>query len=174
MQTYYSFTQFFANVCTSHPSIKLFTMDDIRTVDTRKQTLFPLANLLVNNVTIDSGLMTYNVTLMVMDRVVEITDQSEGPYNTITKDYKGYNNILDVHNSTLYTINDIISYIYRNPQSFEYNVTTSALVTPFEERFSNLLAGWAADINVTVGNPQPMCAIEISDSQATGNQNACS
>jgi hypothetical protein len=54
-------------------------MDDIRTVDTRKQTLFPLANLLVNNVTIDSGLMTYNVTLMVMDRVVEITDQSEGP-----------------------------------------------------------------------------------------------
>jgi hypothetical protein len=173
MQTYYSFTQFFANVCNGHPSVKLFTMDDIRTIDTRKQTLFPLANLIINNVTIDSGLMTYNVSLLVMDRVVEVTDQSEGHFNEITKDYKGFTNVIDVHNSTLYTINDIISYIYRNPQALDYNVTTSALVTPFEERFSNLLAGWAADINVTVGNIQPMCAITISDSQAEGNQDAC-
>jgi hypothetical protein len=73
----------------------------------------------------------------------------------------------------LLTINDILSYVYRNPQALDYNITTSALVTPFEERFSNLLAGWAADLNVTVGNVQPMCVIDINDSQATGNQNAC-
>jgi len=73
----------------------------------------------------------------------------------------------------LLTLNDIISYIYRNPQALDYNVTTSALVTPFEERFSNLLAGWAADINITVGNPQPMCVISLDANQAAGGENAC-
>lgn len=173
MQTYYTFTQFFNNVCTAHPNVTTFTLDDIRSIDTDKTTLFPLANLIVNNVTIDSGLMTYNITLMAMDRVVEVADLSSGNFNAIVKDFKGYSNIVDVHNSTLLTINDILSYVYRNPQALDYNITTSALVTPFEERFSNLIAGWAADLNVTVGNVQPMCVIDINNSQATGNQNAC-
>lgn len=167
MQSYYSLTQFIANVCQAHPNITTFSMDDIRNIDTEKQTLFPLANLIVNNVTIDSGLMTYNVTLMVMDRVMEIKN-SEGPYNDFNYNFRGIDNLVDVHNSTLMALNDIISYVYRNPGAMDYNVTTSALVTPFEERFSNLLAGWAADINITVGNTQPICIIDLSSAQASG------
>jgi hypothetical protein len=173
MQTYYSFVQFFNNVCSAHPSVTTFSNDDIRNIDTEKQTLFPLANLIVNNVTIDYGLMTYNVTLMVMDRVEVVQEDSIGPYNILDYNYRGQSNLLDVHNSTLLTINDIISYIYRNPQALDYNVTTAALITPFEERFSNLLAGWAADINVTVGNPQPMCVISLDTNLAKGGENAC-
>jgi len=108
MQTYYSFTNFFNNVCAVHPNIETFSMDDIRTIDTFKQTLFPLANLMVNNVNIDSGVMTYNVTFMVMDRVADIIPDSVGPVNTKTYDYKGITNIVDVHNSCLLTINDAI------------------------------------------------------------------
>jgi len=46
MQTYYSFVQFINNVCSAHPSVTTFSMDDIRNIDTEKQTLFPLANLM--------------------------------------------------------------------------------------------------------------------------------
>jgi len=173
MQTFYSFSQFFDNVCSAHPNITTFRMDDIREIDTTKQTLFPLANLIVNNITIDSGLMTYNVTLMVMDRVVEIDYNSTGSFNDLTYDYRMTSNIFDVHNTSLLTINDIISYIYRNPDALDYNVTTSTLVTPFEERFANLVAGMAADINITVGNPQPMCVINLSANQALGGEDAC-
>ena len=173
MQTYYSFTQFFDNVCSAHPNITTFMMDDIRTIDTTKATLFPLANLIVNNITIDSGLMTYNVTLMVMDRVVEIDYDSTGPFNSLEYGYRMTSNIFDVHNTSLSTINDIISYIYRNPDAMDYNVTTSALVTPFEERFSNLVGGMAADMNITVGNTQPMCVINLSSNQAVGGEDAC-
>jgi hypothetical protein len=60
MQTYYSFTQFFANVCAAHPNITTFTMDDIRTIDTSKQTLFPLANLIVNNASTDLSQLIIN------------------------------------------------------------------------------------------------------------------
>jgi hypothetical protein len=173
MQTFYSFTQFFANVCNAHPNITTFDMSDIRTLDTEKQTLFPYANLIVNNVAIDSGIMTYNVTFMVMDRVVEVEDVSVGKFNTIEKDYRGYSNVSDVWNTSLLTINDVVSYIYRNPSSYQYNVIGSSLATPFEERFQNLLAGWAIDMNIAVGNPNDMCVINLSDILAAGNDPTC-
>jgi hypothetical protein len=173
MQTYYSFTQFFANVCNAHPNITTFDMSDIRTIDTEKQTLFPYANLIVNNVAIDSGVMTYNVTLMVMDRVVEVEDVSVGNFNTIDKDYRGYSNVADVWNTSLMTINDITSYIYRNPDAYQYNVVGSSLATPFEERFQNLLAGWAIDMNISVGNENPMCVISLTDNLAAGGDVSC-
>ena len=173
MQTYYSFTQFFANVCNAHPNITTFDMADIRTLDTEKQTLFPYANLIVNNVNIDSGVMTYNVTFMVMDRVVEVEDVSTGRFNSIVANYRGYSNVDDVHNSTLLTINDVISYVYRNPDALSYNVIGSSLCTPFEERFQNLFAGWAVDMNIAVGNPQDMCVINLSDALANGGDATC-
>jgi hypothetical protein len=173
MQTYYSFTNFFNNVCAAHPSIETFSMDDIREIDTFKQTLFPLANLIVNNVAIDSGVMTYNVTFMVMDRVADIIPDSVGRLNTKTYDYKTITNIIDVHNSTLLTLNDVVSYIYRNPDAYQFSVIGSSLATPFEERFSNLLAGWAIDMNISVGNPQDMCVINLSPNLAEGGVVSC-
>jgi hypothetical protein len=148
-------------------------MSDIRTLDTEKQTLFPYANLIVNNVSIDSGVMTYNVTLMVMDRVVEVEDVSVGKFNEIEKDYRGYSNVFDVWNTCLMTINDITSYIYRNPDAYQYNVIGASLATPFEERFQNLLAGWAIDMNIAVGNTNPICAISLSDNLAAGGDVVC-
>ena len=173
MQTFYSFTQFFANVCNAHPNVTTFDMSDITTIDTEKQTLFPYANLIVNNVSIDSGVMTYNVTFMVMDRVVEVEDVSVGKFNEIYKDYRGYSNVADVWNTSLMTINDITSYIYRNPDAFQYNVIGASLATPFEERFQNLLAGWAIDMNIAVGNTNPICAISLSDNLAAGGDVVC-
>ena len=173
MQTYYSFTNFFNNVCAVHPNIETFSMDDIRTIDTFKQTLFPLANLMVNNVNIDSGVMTYNVTFMVMDRVQDITQDSVGPYNTMIKNYKDVTNILDVWNTSLMTVNDIVSYIYRNPDAYSYNVVGSSLATPFDERFDNLLAGFSVDMNISVGNTNPICAISLSDTLANGGDVVC-
>lgn len=173
MQTFYSFTNFFNNVCLAHPNVTTFTLGDIYNIDMAKQTLFPLAHLIVNNVAIDSGIMTYNVTLLVMDRVQDITQDSVGPYNTIVKNYKDVTNILDVWNTSLMTINDITSYIYRNPDAYSYNVIGSSLATPFDERFDNLLAGFSIDMNVAVGNTNPICAISLSDSLANGGDNVC-
>ena len=173
MQTYYSVTNFFNNVCTAHPNIKSFTLGDLYTVDMKKSQLFPLAHLIVNNVNIDSGTMLYNVTLMVMDRVADIDPDSYGNYNNLLKNYKDVTNIIDVHNTSLMTLNDIVSYVYRDPQAGELIVNGSSLATPFEERFDDLLAGWAIDMNIAVGNTQDMCAIVISDALANGGDNVC-
>jgi hypothetical protein len=108
-----------------------------------------------------------------MDRVGDITELSSGHYNTLIKNYKDVTNIIDVHNTSLMTLNDIVSYIYRDPQAGELIVNGSSLATPFEERFDDLLAGWAIDMNIAVGNPQDMCAIVISDNLANGGDNVC-
>ena len=173
MQTYYSFTNFMNSVCLAHPNITTFTIGDLYNVDLAKQTLFPLAHLIVNNAAIDSGVMTYNVTLLVMDRVNDITQDSAGPFNSITKNYKDVTNLLDVWNTSLMTINDITSYIYRNPDAYQYNVIGSSLATPFDERFDNVLAGWSIDMNISVGNTNPMCAISLSTSLVNGGNETC-
>jgi hypothetical protein len=161
------------SVCLAHPNITTFTIGDLYNVDLAKQTLFPLAHLIVNNAAIDSGVMTYNVTLLVMDRVNDITQDSAGPFNSITKNYKDVTNLLDVWNTSLMTINDITSYIYRNPDAYQYNVIGSSLATPFDERFDNVLAGWSIDMNISVGNTNPMCAISLSTSLANGGNETC-
>jgi hypothetical protein len=161
------------SVCLAHPNVTTFTIGDLYNVDLAKQTLFPLAHLIVNNAAIDSGVMTYNVTLLVMDRVQDITQDSAGPFNSITKNYKDVTNLLDVWNTSLMTINDITSYIYRNPDAYQYNVIGSSLATPFDERFDNVLAGWSIDMNISVGNTNPMCAIDLSTSLANGGNETC-
>ena len=173
MQTYYSLTNFFNSVSLAHPNITTFTVTDIFKIDQSKQTLFPLANLIVNEVTISSGLMNYNVTYLVMDRVDENIIFSSGSYNDLDRDYKTLGSQPDVYNSTLLTINDVISYIYRNPQAYAYNINGDAILTPFEDRLSNLLVGWAATMNIVVGNPQDMCVINISNTLAQGGNETC-
>jgi len=101
MQTIYSFTQFFNSICLAHPNIETFNVsDDMFDADTAKQTLFPLAYMVLNNATINGySAMTYNVNLIVMDRVTDVTQDSTGKFNSITKDYKGITHLLDVWNN---------------------------------------------------------------------------
>jgi hypothetical protein len=97
----------------AHPNITTFTVGDLQEVDTSKETLFPLAHLIINNVTVSNARFVYNVNLLIMDRVMDINPDSTGIYNTITKDFKTITNIIDVHNSTLLTSNDLLSYMYK-------------------------------------------------------------
>jgi hypothetical protein len=173
MQTFYSFTQFFNAVSLAHPNVTTFTIGDIYEIDLAKQTLFPLCHLIPNSVTIGDGIMTYNITLMVMDRVTDVTQDSSGEFNELLKNYKTVSNIHDVWNSTLLTLNDIISYVQRNAQAMEYEILLDSVCTPFQERFDNLLAGWQATININVGNPSDACVIQISDVQAAGGTPGC-
>jgi hypothetical protein len=93
------------------------------------------------------------------DRVNEINGRSTGIGNDLFKDYKGVTNIVDVHNDTLLSLADIISYLRRNPDAFNYEILGDAILTPFEDRFSNLLAGWVAIFDVEVPYDGNICAI---------------
>ena len=176
MQTLYSFTQFFNNVCLSHPNIKTFNVsDDIMDVDTAKQTQFPLAYMVINNATIAGySQMIYNVNLLVMDRVQDILETSTGDFNAINKDYKTISNILDVWNTSMMTLGDIVVYIKNNSQPYEFNITTDVIMTPFQERFDNLLAGFSCAMSIEVPfNPSNCLFYNVTDAEANGGTNGC-
>jgi hypothetical protein len=169
MQTYYSLTQFFNAVALAHPNITTFTTGDIYNVDMSKQTLFPLCHLIVNNVTIGPGTMVYNINLIVMDRVVNVTAESSGIYNELLRNYKDVTNVDDVWNTSLMTLNDIVSYVTRNPQALDYQINTDVNAVPFTEKFDNTLSGWQAVLNISVANTANICSvINISDVEAAG------
>jgi len=174
MQTLYSFTQFFNTLCLQHPNIETFTYGEIEDVDTAKQTLFPLAHLILNNTTIGTqALMTYNCTLLVMDIVTDITQDSSGSYNSITKNYKGITNLIDVLNTSQATLSDIVVYIQNNPDALEYNILTDVTLTPFQQRFDNMLAGFGANLNIQVPYNPSNCLFTLSASEARGGIDNC-
>jgi hypothetical protein len=174
MQTIYSFTQFFNSVCLAHPNITTFTVGDIYDIDTAKTSLFPLAHLMIDNTIMATGAkMTYNCTLLVMDRITDIAQTSTGHFNQIVKNYRGITNVLDVWNTSQATISDIVVYIMNNAQPYQYNILTDVTITPFTERFDNALSGCGAVMQIEVPYNPSNCLIKISDVQADGGVNPC-
>lgn len=161
VSSFYAITDFISQVSLAHPSVKSFTFGTVDDIDTQKQTQFPNAHLTINDATITDGSIVYNVTYFVLDRVGAITPESSGSLNSLEKDYKGIDNSIDVWNTSFETINDVFSYIKRNPDAMDYEIVDDAVCVPFKDRFQNLLCGWGADFSITVGNQNNICTINI-------------
>ena len=162
--SFYRITDFINSVATGHPHIKTFQMGTLDETDTFKQTLFPLCYLVPGQAVISvNGATTYNFTLMVMDRVADTNDEGLiDELSTLQWDYRNITNLNDVWNDTLSTLNDVISFIQRNEESNAYQIYDEITCTPFKDRFDNLLAGWAAEINIVVPNDKPACEITLN------------
>ena len=167
--TFYQLTQFFNSLALNHPNITTFTIGDLASVDLAKETLYPLLHMVPNNVIMASGIFTYNFDLIMMDRVTDITNLSTGNFNTLIKNYKDITNVQDVWDSTLLTLNDIISYVTRQPLAANFIIVDNTIATPFQDNFNNLLAGWTATLNVQTPNDVNMCVFDLTLSEAQGN-----
>ena len=55
------------------PNVKTVTTGDITEVDLDKQTIFPLAHIVVNNVTLNGSTILFNVSTLVMDVVWQLS-----------------------------------------------------------------------------------------------------
>lgn len=166
--TFYQLTEFFNSLAQAHPNIETFTVGDIADIDMSKQTLFPLCHLVPTNVTISPQTFNYNIELIVMDRVVNVTENSAGKFNFLVNDYKELTNLHDVWNTSLLTINDFVAYITRNAQATNFIIDTDSICTPFKDEYSNGVAGWSCTMNVLVPNDVNACLFAITDLQATG------
>jgi hypothetical protein len=173
MTSYYSLVQFFNNVLLNHPNVKTFTSNEVIDFDIHKQTIFPLAHLVVNDMTMVEGKMRYGVSLIVADRVTGITEDSEGIYNTLKRDFRGLDNTLDVINSCQGVIGDVYAYIKRNPQAMDFTIDLDVIITPFVEKGHNLVAGCQAEFFIDSPFDVNACLFQISDIQAQGASDIC-
>ena len=88
------------------PNVNTVTTGDITEIDLSKQTIFPLAHIIVNTVTAQEQALVFNITLMAMDVVNEYKDET-------TDIFVGNDNEQDVLNTQLAVINKIIHLLRR-------------------------------------------------------------
>jgi len=133
------------------PFVKTVTFGDISQVDLRKQTIFPLSHIIMNNVVQSGQVMTYNMTVLLMD-IIDINKA------VVVDQFTGNTDEMDILNTQLGVGNKLVEQM-RSGNLFNdmYQVSTDVTFEPFFDRFENELVGFAMNVNITVENDIYIC-----------------
>lgn len=132
-------------------NVNTVTTGDIFDIDLAKQSIFPLCHIIINNVTAQESVLTFNVSVLAMD----VVDESKKETTDI---FRGNNNEQDVLNTQLQVINKLIQVLRKGTlYSDQYQLDGDANCEPFYERFENKMAGWSATFNIFVNNDITIC-----------------
>ena len=94
MKSFYKILDSIKTVVTAEPFNNNISFEDISDINLNKQSIFPLAHLMINNATINENHVAFNVTLFLMD----IVDFNKEAVNDL---FLGNNNIQDVLNTQM-------------------------------------------------------------------------
>lgn len=133
------------------PLVNTITEGDIFEVDLNKQTIFPLVHLMTNNVTFETNVVRYNLSLIAMD-IVDISKDAT------TDIFRGNNNEQDVLNTQLAILNRAYD-VFLHGALWDQQIVVDGNPTcePFTERFENYLAGWTMTFDVLIPNDMTIC-----------------
>lgn len=137
----------------SNDFVNTVTFGNIMDVDLAKQSIFPLAHINIQDATFAEHTVTFSMQVIAMD----IVDESkEDKFAATSTPYKGLDNKHDVLNTQLGVINKLqqeLRYSVRGSlNADDYILDTDATATMFEDRFENLLCGWALNLTITIPN----------------------
>jgi hypothetical protein len=152
MKGFYNLTDKLKDALLAEPFVNTVTFGSLDDVDLNKQTIFPLSHIIVNNTTVSSKTLTFNVSILAMD-IVDISKDET------TDIFVGNNNEQDVLNTQLGLLTRIINILQRGDLFTElYQVQGDVSCEPFVDRFDNKLAGWVATFDVLVQNDMTICS----------------
>jgi len=148
---FYQITETIKDSLLSDVNVNTVTTGDIFDIDLSKQSIFPLAHIIVNSVTLQEQVISFNITVMAMDIVDESKDAT-------TDIFIGNNNEQDVLNTQLAVLNKLVMLLRRGKLYEEkFQLEGDASLEPFYERFDNRLAGYAATMDVIIHNDITIC-----------------
>ncbi len=168
-RAFYTATDKIRNFLKGVDSVNTVTYGDIRDVDLAKQSIFPLAHVMVDNVQLQSGTMTFTITVLAMDIVHVNKDPkvqgTKTPEGSIIEDivgvdntFMGVDNEQDVLNTMLAVVNLLNQSLMRNSlRNDHFELTGQGTCEPFTDRFENKLAGWAYTFSAFVKNDIDIC-----------------
>lgn len=151
MRSFYLATEKINDYLSSHPLVKVVTFGDIFDVDLNKQTIFPLAHIMVNQATFADHVIRFNVSVLCMD----IVDETKQDIREQNEPFFGVDNQQDILNTTLAILNGLQSQLRRGTLYTEkYEIEGDIICEPFTERFENLLTGWNLTFDLIVPNTE--------------------
>ena len=148
---FYQITSKIETQLLSDVNVNTVTTGDIFDIDLSKQSIFPLAHIIVNSVTLQEQVISFNITVMAMDIVDESKDAT-------TDIFRGNNNEQDVLNTQLAVLNKLVMVLRRGDlYSDKFQLEGDPSLEPFYERFDNRLAGYAATMDIIIHNDITIC-----------------
>jgi hypothetical protein len=148
---FYQITETIKDTLLVDPNVKSVTIGDITEVDLAKQTIFPLAHIVVNNAVQEERTITFNISVLTMDLVDQSKEETEDLF-------VGNNNLHDVLNTQLAVINKVIQKLRMGTLYTElYQIDGAVTCEPFLDRFENNIAGWASTFDVMIENDIKIC-----------------
>jgi hypothetical protein len=156
---YYNVLDYFKTIMSNHPSIAAVGQGDIGDLDMEQFPAYPLGNVNIIQATWGENISTYQIELIVADKIKNKNNESTGATNAQTLPFFKVDDVVDIHANTLSILNDLTSYTQRSVDNFE--ISGDIVNTPFAERFNNGLAGWAAVFNLVTHNDRNRCLFEL-------------
>ena len=148
---FYLLTEAIEQQLLSDVNVNTVTTGDIYDIDLSKQSIFPLSHIIINNVTADESVLTFNVSVLAMDVVDESKEKT-------TDIFRGNNNEQDILNTQLQVVNKLVKVLRKGDlYNDQFQLDGNANCEPFYERFENKMAGWSATFNVFVNNDITIC-----------------
>jgi len=149
---YYQITQTLKTNLLTDENVNTVTTGDIFDIDLAKQTIFPLAHIIVNSVTIQEAVLQFNITVMCMD-IVDVSKEET------TDNFVGNNNEQDILNTQLAVANKLVGILSKGTlYQDKYQLSGDASCEFFYERFENRLAGVACTFDVLIANDINVCS----------------
>ena len=151
IRSFYLLTQAIKDELEADPSINTVSFGDITELDLRKQTMFPLAHIMLNSVTNRDNVLVYNLSVFVMD----VVDTSK---SQTTDWFVGNDNEQDILNTQLAVLNKLTQVLSRGTLfQDKYQLDGTITCEPFYDRFENELAGWTATFDILIPNDITIC-----------------
>ena len=152
MKGFYNVTDKLKEALLAEPFVNTVTFGSLDDVDLNKQTIFPLSHIIVNNTTVGTKTLTFNISILSMD----IVDISKDEVEDI---FVGNDNEQDVLNTQLALQTRVLNTLQRGDLYTDlYQIEGDISCEPFVDRFENKLAGWSASFDVVVQNDMTICS----------------
>jgi hypothetical protein len=130
--------------------VNTVTFGNIMDVDLSKQSIFPLSHINIQDAVFGDHTITFSIQVIAMDLVDE---SKEDRFASDSVPYQGLDNKHDVLNTQLAVINRLQSKLRRGDLNDDnYVLDTDATATMFEDRFENLMTGWALTLSISIPN----------------------
>ena len=138
----YTIIEQIKNALIAEPFVNTVTEGDIFDIDLNKQTIFPLSHITINQATHQGNVISFNVTILMMDIVNQKSDLDK----------------IDIWNTQLLVGTRLMDRLNRGDLRTDFwELTGNPSFDPFTERFENDLAGWALTFDVLVRNDMTNC-----------------
>jgi len=131
--------------------VNTVTQGNLFDIDLSKQTIFPLVHIIVNNASLESNVVRYNISILAMD-IVDITKDET------VSEFDGNDNELYVLNTQLQVLTRCYELLLRgNLWDDKFQIDGNPTCEPFVDRFENKLAGWTITMDVLIENSMTIC-----------------